>query len=79
LPASNYLAFYDSSFNKLQTCREENMRTFGGSYDVNNGGFVLAMQASYGGVSTANMAYIRISGAAPGSQYIVTVNEEIEG
>ena len=77
LPESNYVSFYDSNFNMLQSVQEGIMRGFGGSFDIYNSGFKLTMLSSYGGISTASMAYIRISGAAPGANFVVTKNEEI--
>lgn len=76
-PTSNYFALYDESFTKLQSVNETNMRSFGGTFDINNGGFQIYVQDSYGGVSTSNAKYVRISGTGSGANFILS-NEAIE-
>lgn len=76
-PTSNYFALYDESFTKLQSINETNMRSFGGTFDINNGGFQIYVQDSYGGVSTSNAKYARISGTGSGANFILS-NEAIE-
>ena len=76
-PTSNYFALYDESFTKLQSVNETNMRSFGGTFDINNGGFQIYVQDSYGGVSTSNAKYARISGTGSGANFILS-NEAIE-
>ena len=76
-PTSNYFALYDENFTKLQSINETNMRSFGGTFDINNGGFQIYVQDSYGGVSTSNAKYVRISGTGSGANFIIS-NEAIE-
>lgn len=78
---SNYITFYDSTKTKIQAVKESDFRvTCNGN--LNSAGDIVAFKiptssTGHWNTSLANTYYFRISGAAPGSNFIVKVNEEI--
>ena len=79
--SSNYITFYDSTKTLIQAVQESQFRT-ACSGNLNSAGDIVAYKIPKDdkgnwGISLANTYYFRISGAAPGSNFIVQVNEEI--
>lgn len=72
VPGSNYVAFYDSSFSLIQSVSETEFRNKLPEHITASGDIHGFNVAGNWGYDFARCAYIRISGAAPGSNFIVT-------
>jgi hypothetical protein len=77
LPGSNYIAYYDASFKCIKSVSEANVRGNLGAYMTTDGFAGIFVGNNWGSEDFSTVEYIRISGAACGSNFIVKVNETI--
>ena len=72
IPGSNYIAFYDASFKVIQSVSETEFRNKASEHVTANGDINGFNVSGRWGYDFDKCAYIRISGTAPGSNFVVT-------